>query len=98
MVRDRLPDASLVELGVADQRDEAARIALAEVRVDVAAYDAGEQRRRRAETDGAREVDDVGVRSATGTPEPSELSAGWACGRGCRAGTGSSGTRVRRAA
>src|SRR5581483_5489073 len=55
---DGLPDASLVELGVPEQRDEPSARRRAEVALDVAVDERGEERRRRAEPDGAgREVD-----------------------------------------
>ena len=64
-VGDGLPDVALVELGVADQRDEAAAGPGAEVGVDVAAGGGGEQRRGRAQADRAGgEVDLVGVLGA----------------------------------
>ena len=64
-VGDRLPDVALVELGVADEGDEAGVGPGAEVGVDVAAGGRREQRGDRAEADRAgREVEDVGVLGA----------------------------------
>ena len=65
-VRNRLPHIPLVELGIADQGEEATRAGRGEVRVDVAAGCGREQRRDRAEahrTGG--EVRDVRVLGAT---------------------------------
>ena len=70
LVADGFPHVALVELGVADQGDEAARwVALVgtEVGGGVAVRQSGEQRRRRAETHRARrEVDRIGVLGPTG--------------------------------
>ena len=61
-VEHRLPDVALVELGVPDEGDEAARVAGTEVRVDVTAHRGGEQRRRHAQSDRpGGEVDLVGI-------------------------------------
>ena len=61
-VGDGFPDVALVQLGVADQSDEAGRPLRAEVGLDVAAGHGREQRRDRAQADGSgREVGDVGV-------------------------------------
>ena len=66
-VGDGLPDVALVELRVADQRHEAPPAGEAEVRVEVAVDDAGEEGRRRAEADRAGgEVDGVGILGARG--------------------------------
>ena len=61
--RDRLPDVALVELGVAEERDEAPGPgrAVAEMGLDVAVGERAEERRRGAEADRARGVVD-GVR------------------------------------
>jgi hypothetical protein len=80
-VRDGLPHVALVELGVADEGDEARRALTPEVRLDVAAGHGGEERRNRTEAHGAgREVGDVrvlrtrrvGLEAAEGT-EPGEV-------------------------
>ena len=68
-VADGLPDIAFVQLGVADDGDEAARwvgLVGAEVGGGVAIGERGEQRRGGAEADGAGgEVDRVGVLGAT---------------------------------
>ena len=75
---------------------------LAEVRVDVAAGQRGEERRGGAQTDRAgREVDDVGVLACgTGTTagRRGRGAGSGRSGRGCRAGTGSRGRPATRAA
>ena len=66
LLEDRLPDVALVELGVADERDEPAlrlaRDRVAEVEPQVAVGQRREHRRDRAQADRAgREVDRVGI-------------------------------------
>ena len=84
-VGDRLPDIALVELGVAEDGDEARRRTGAEVGVDVAARHRREERRRRPQADRAGgEVDEgaVGILGArrvrlqpTPRPQPRKVGA-----------------------
>ena len=75
-VGDRLPHVALVEFGIADQRDEPAILAGAEMRSHVAVDHAREQRCRGAQADGAgREVDRVGIlRAARVRLQPAKVA------------------------
>ena len=77
-VGQRLPDVALVELGVTQQRDEAAPRLNVEVGADVPIHHAGEQRRGSTEANGpGREVNRIGVlgarRVGLQTTEPTQL-------------------------
>ena len=70
-VEDRLPDVALVELGVAEQRDEApAGVAAAEVRLDVAVGQRAEQRRRRSRGRPSRSSSRPGTDPSCGSGRP----------------------------
>ena len=75
LLGDRLPDVALVELGVADERDEARARPGAEMGVDVASRKRAEQRRGGAQADApGREVDTKRVLCAARVGlQPAEL-------------------------
>ena len=101
-IGERLPDVALVELGVAEQRDEAPARRGAEARLREPVRERAEQRRRRAEPDRAgRVVDrDTDPSSATDTTAArrNRAAASGTSGRAARAGTRSHAAPATRAA